>query len=204
VPVVHHSSPKHGCGFEHHDPANAEKARDDHDQHNAAACQHDVLPHQNEAARRDEAQRHFKERGRHASTQTESHHPYGEGLEQHHADQAPVGDTDGLEGTELFEILEGEQIKGLTGDHRSHDEGDRDSDPEVHGYTRVLQVVPNAVPPEFVRCSSTSASLCVNSLGNLLRTDSGPRSHQHVGQIACAHAQRNSRPRGIGHVRPHS
>src|SRR5258708_4506848 len=87
----------------------------------AAACQRDALPHQNDSSRSYFPEGHLKESGGHARAHSETHHSNGECLQQHHAGQPPVGDAYGLQSAELLQVFQRKQIKSLTGYHGPDD-----------------------------------------------------------------------------------
>ena len=83
-------------------------------------------------------ERDLEERGRHAGAEREAEARRRERLQQDHPDQAAVRDADRLERAELLQVLEREQVEGLAGDDRAHDERHADRDAEVDRDAGVL------------------------------------------------------------------
>ena len=105
---------------------------------------------QDQPARGELLQRDFEERRGHAGADREADGADGERLQQDHADEPAVGDADGFERAELFQVLDGEKVERLPRDDRADDERDRDGDAEVHRDAGVREVVADAVPAELV------------------------------------------------------
>src|SRR5262245_40922619 len=144
------SPPEHDGGFEHEDTTEAHEAREDHDEQDAGPGDRHALPHQDEAARGEVLERDLEESGREPRAQREAEQAHGEGLEEDHPEHLPVGDAHGLQGGELLQVLEREEIERLARHHDADDERDPDRDAEVDRNARVLEVVPDAIPAEFV------------------------------------------------------
>src|SRR5262249_26775891 len=136
-------------GFQDEHAADAHEARKNNDgQHGYSGAGGD-LPEQREAAQVEDAFRGLKERRRHSDTDRESDHGDRHGLQENHSRNAPVGDADGFESSELLQILEREDVKGLSGDDRADDERDRDGDSEIERNAGVMHVVPDGLPAEL-------------------------------------------------------
>src|SRR5262249_56734467 len=159
---------------------NTERGGEMKDQKNATAGEHDALPHQYKTARRDLAQGDLKEKRSHPRADTESDCSDGDGLQQDHARQAPVGNADRLQRTKLLQVFERKEIESLSSDHRAHDDGDGDGDPEVNGDASVLQVVADAIPPELVCGSREQSGLRLDWQGNFVRVYTRCFIAQHV------------------------
>ena len=67
--------------------------------------------------------------------------PHLEPLGEHHQQDRPVARAHRLEGPELADVLDGEQIEGLAGDRRADEKAEQHGDPEVDRDAGLLQVV---------------------------------------------------------------
>src|SRR5262245_6791265 len=175
--------------LEDQDSADAEHARDADDEQDASGGQRDALPHQHGVTRGKLAQHDFKERGRQAGAKRESEGAGRERLQQDHSDETPVRDTNRLERAKLLQVVDREEIEGLAGDHRADDDGDTDGDAEVHGNSRVLNVVLDAVPHELFGRACPQTRRRMNPRRQLLGSHTGIRPRDDEGQLRALAAQ---------------
>src|SRR5258708_24732157 len=99
-------SPKKCCRrLKQDDAPDTKKTGDDDNKKDATACQCDALPHQNDSSGGYFLEGHFKESGGHACAYSETHHPNGECLQQHHTGQPPVRDAYGLQSADLLQVF---------------------------------------------------------------------------------------------------
>src|SRR6266571_859095 len=181
--VVIVSPPEDRSRLEDEHPPDAEYAGHDHHEQDAGAGQRDALPHQDDAARRHLVKSDLEERGRHAGADGEAKSRHAPGLQEDHADESAVRDAHGLEGAELLQILDREQVEGLAGDHRPDDEGHGDGDAEVDRDAGVLEVVVDAVPHELLRRPGTEARLLRDAGRERLGADPGHRPGDDEGEL---------------------
>src|SRR5262249_61124417 len=84
-------------------------------------------------------------------------------LQQHHADQTPIGNPDGFQRAKLSEIFNREQIKGLAGNDRADDQRNRNRDAKIYGNARVLEVISDAIPFKLLRRACSQTGLLLDS-----------------------------------------
>jgi hypothetical protein len=139
-----------------------------------------VLPHENQPARGELLQREFEERSGHAGADRKADGADGERLQQDDADEPAVGDADGFERAELFQVLDGEKVEGLPRDDRADDERDGDGDAEVHRDARVGEVVADAVPAKLFGRARAQAGVRFDPARQLHVADArlGPREDE--------------------------
>ena len=114
-----------------------------------APNRNDIFPHQYETTRGDLMAEDFEKGRGHAGAERIADETGGERLQQDHRDEPVVGDTNGLERAELFQVLDREQVESLPGDDQTDDERNGNRDAEVHRDAGIGEVVSDAVPTEL-------------------------------------------------------
>src|SRR5439155_737694 len=126
------SAAENGGGFKNEDAADAQQAGRDDDEEHQHAHADGVLPEQHDAARGDLLGGDLEEQRAESRAQRITDETDSQRLEDNHRDKPAVRDPDGFEDAELFQVLDGEQVEGLTRNHESHQERNGDRDAEVH------------------------------------------------------------------------
>ena len=133
----------------------------------------------------DEIQCDLEERRGHPGADGEAQRPRRERLQQNHANELCVGDAHGLQGTELFQVLDREQVERLPGDDCAHDKRHGDCDAKVHRNASVAQVVIDTVPRELLCRTGTKSRALLNSRRQLVRRHPGRRSRDHERKLGA-------------------
>jgi hypothetical protein len=110
----------------------------------------------------------LEEGGGQARAQCKSQGADARRLEQNHPGQSQVGDADGLQRAELLQVVDREEVEGLSRDDGPHHERHRDRDSEVDGDACVPQVVAHAVPHELPGRPGPQAGLLLDARRELL------------------------------------
>src|SRR5262249_13174112 len=110
-------------GLEHRDSPDTDHAGQEHDQHDGNGHADHYLWEQVETAEVEIALRGFEECRGHRDPDAVADRADYQRLQQDHTRDSPVRDPNGLERTELLQVLQNEQVKGLSGDHGAYDEG---------------------------------------------------------------------------------
>src|SRR6266540_6703719 len=126
------STSENNGGFEHEHAAQAQDARQHHDQYHAPAGQGHALPHQDDAARGQLLAEVIEKLPGHPRPDRKTDQADRAGLQQYHADEPPIGHTDGLDRGELLQVFHREQVEGLSRHHHPDDERNGNRDAEIH------------------------------------------------------------------------
>src|SRR4029077_7209710 len=157
------------------------------DEHDATTRYEDVLPHQYESTGCDLAKSDLKKQGSQAGPEAEADCSDCDGLQENHPGEAPVRHADGFQGAKLFQVFESEEVEGLSGNDGANNHCDSDGDTKIDRYASIFQVVPDAVPSEFICSPRAKASLGFDPPRNFLRTHTSRSFHQNIGEL-CAFA----------------
>src|SRR5712692_6919071 len=208
--------PENHCGFEHEYTADAHQAgQNDHKEDHHGDAGHD-LPGQNNPARRQIVQKYGEEGRGHAHAQGVPGAAYNHRLEQNHPDNPPVGHTDGLQGAKVFQVLDGEDVEGLSGHHTADNERDHHRNAEVHGNACIPQIKKERIPGKLPgsscaqSCSSLNAMAYIfngntrSGLGENKREEIALTSHKPQ-RLAVARVQHREALKRCGRVAdPHN
>src|SRR6266849_4308347 len=153
--------PENHCRFEDDDAADAHQAgQSDHKEHDHSDACHD-LPGQNDPAGGQVIHGDGKKGRGHSHADGVAGAANNHRLQQDHRDDPAIGHTDGLQGAKLFQVLHGEDVKGLPGYHSADDQSNHYRNAEVHGDACVPQVEKERVPGKLfaISCLQSRRSL---------------------------------------------
>src|SRR5215831_719919 len=180
--VFMRSTSKNHRGFEHQNAADAHQAcQSNHEEHDHRDAYHD-LPRENDPARRQIVHGGGKEGRGHPHAKGVAGGANNRRLQQDHRDDPPVGHADGLQCAKLFQVLDGEDVEGLSWYDGTHNQGDHHGDAKVHGDAGVLQVETECVPGKFSSAPCSQSSGRFNSPANLFEGHSGGGLGENEGE----------------------
>src|SRR5205807_37200 len=90
-----------------------------------------------------------------------------------------------LQRAKLLEVFYREDVEGLPGDHRAHNEGNADGNAEVDRNARILDVIAHRLPGEIDAGDGPQAGVRLNTRTQRMDGDARLGFHQHERELVA-------------------